>query len=129
MECGNNGCGEGFRIISLDIVDNNGYSVDIKGYSERVLMDMYNLHVRPVRELRNNFSEISKLNKQHDAVVLTNRGRGTHVLLSFDEFNDYEEYRHNRYLMQKIKEAEDDPDTRLRSHDEVWRSLVKKYGV
>ena len=90
---------------------------------------MYSLHVRPERELRNNFSEISKLNKENDAVVLTNRGKGTHVLLSFDEFNDYEEFRHNRYLMQKIKEAEDDTDTRLRTHDEVWQALGQKYGI
>ena len=90
---------------------------------------MYGLHVRPERELRNNFSEVSKLNKQYNAVILTNRGKGTHVLLSFDEFNDYEEFRHNRYLMQKIKEAEEDTDTRLRSHDEVWQTLGEKYGV
>jgi len=90
---------------------------------------MYKLHVRPERELRNNFSEISKLNKQWDAVVLTNRGKGTHVLLSFDEFADYEEYRHNRYLMQKIKEAKEDSDARLRNHEEVWQALGEKYGV
>lgn len=90
-------------------------------------MTVHKLHVRPERELRNNFSEISKLNKQYDAVVLTNRGKGTHVLLSFDEFDDYEEYRHNRYLMAKIKEAED--DTGLRSHEEVWQNLGKKYAL
>jgi len=88
---------------------------------------MHKLHVRPERELRNNFSEISKLNKQHDAVVLTNRGKASHVLLSFDEFDDYEEYRHNRYLMAKIKEAEE--DSGLRSHEEVWQGLGKKYAL
>ena len=92
-------------------------------------MKMQKLHVRPERELRNNFPEISKLSQQRDAVVLTNRGKASHVLLSFDEFEDYEEYRHNRYLMEKIKEAENDPDTRLRTHDEVWSSLGKKYGI
>ena len=92
-------------------------------------MDMYKLHVRPERELRNNFSEISKLNKQYDAVVLTNRGKGTHVLLSFEEFDDYEEYRHNRYLMEKIKEAENDDDTRIRSHKEVWQAIGNKYAL
>ena len=90
---------------------------------------MYKLYIRPVRELRNNFSEISKLNQQWDAVVLTNRGKGTHVLLSFDEFVEYEEYRHNRFLMQKIKETKEDGDTRLRSHEEVWQALGEKYGV
>ena len=90
---------------------------------------MQKLHVRPERELRNNFPEISKLNQQRDAVILTNRGKASHVLLSFDEFEDYEEYRHHRYLMEKIKEAESDPDTKLRTHDEVWQSIGKKYGV
>jgi len=51
------------------------------------------------------------------------------VLLSFEEFEDYEEYRHNRYLMEKIKEAETDPDIRMRTHDDVWQSLGKKYGI
>jgi len=88
---------------------------------------MHKLHVRPERELRNNFPEISKLNKQRDAVVLTNRGKASHVLLSFEEFDDYEEYRHNRYLVEKIKEAES--DTQLRTHQEVWQGLGAKYGV
>ena len=90
---------------------------------------MHKLHIRPERELRNNFSEISGLNKQRDAVVLTNRGKASHVLLSFEEFDDYEEYRHNRYLMEKIKEAELNPDTRLFSHEEIWQELSKKYGL
>ena len=90
---------------------------------------MHKLHVRPERELRNNFPEISKLNQQYDAVVLTNRGKASHVLLSFDEFEDYEEFRHNRYLIEKIREAEEDTDIVLRTHDDVWQSLGKKYGV
>ena len=90
---------------------------------------MHKLHIRPERELRNNFAEISRLNKQHDAVVLTNRGKASHVLLSFEEFADYEEYRHNRFLMEKIKEAEEDTDTRLRTHEEVWQGLGEKYGI
>ena len=90
---------------------------------------MHKLHVRPERELRNNFAEISKLNQQLDAVVLTNRGKASHVLLSFEEFADYEEYRHNRYLMEKIKEAEEDTDTEPRSHEDVWQALGKKYVI
>ena len=39
----------------------------------------------------------------------------------------YEEFHHNRYLMEKIKEAEDDTDTRLRTHDEVWQALGRNY--
>ena len=90
---------------------------------------MYNIHVRPERELRNNFPELSKLSREYDAVVLTNRGKGTHVLIHFDEFKEYEEFRHNRYLMQKIKEAENDPDTVLLSHENVWAKLGEKYGL
>ena len=90
---------------------------------------MHKLHVRPERELRNNFSEISKLNKERAAVILTNRGKASHVLLSFEEFADYEEYRHNRYLMDEIRKAEEETDTRLRTHDEVWQALSKKYGI
>lgn len=90
---------------------------------------LHKLYVRPERELRNNFSEISKLNQQRDAVILTNRGKASHVLLSFDEFDDYEEYRHNRYLMEKIKEAEADTNTNLRTHNDIWQVMGERYGV
>ncbi len=62
-------------------------------------------------------------------VILTNRGKGSHVLLSFEEFAEYEEFRHNRYLMQKIEEAESDPDTRLIDHDQLWSKIDEKYGL
>ncbi len=90
---------------------------------------MYNLHVRPERELRNNFAEIASLNQRRDAVVLTNRGKAAHVLLSYDEFADYEEFRHNRYLMEKIREAEADPDTTRLDHATVWQKLGAKYDL
>ena len=41
--------------------------------------------------------------------------------------NFFEEYRYNRYLLQKIKEAEDDPDVRLLSHEDIWAALGEKY--
>jgi len=87
------------------------------------------MHVRPERELRNNFSEIAKLNDDNDAIVLTNRGKASRVLLNVSEFDEYEEFRHNRYLVAKIKEAEEDTDTRLRTHEEIWQSLGEKYGI
>ena len=90
---------------------------------------MYKMHVRPERELRNNFSEIAKLNDDNDAIVLTNRGKASRVLLNVSEFDEYEEFRHNRYLVAKIKEAEEDTDTRLRTHEEIWQSLGEKYGI
>ena len=36
---------------------------------------------------------------------------------------------HNRYLLQKIKEAEDEPDTSLLSHEDVWARLEDKYNI
>jgi prevent-host-death family protein len=113
----------------LDNVGNKGYNIIGNECKSRRILSMYTIHVRPERELRNNFSEISKLSKGHNAVVLTNRGKGTHVLISFEEFNEYEEFRHNRYLMQKIKEAENDPDTSLLGHEEVWAKLGEEYGL
>jgi PHD/YefM family antitoxin component YafN of YafNO toxin-antitoxin module len=90
---------------------------------------MYKLHVRPERELRNNFSEIAKLNDQNDAVVLTNRGKASRILLHINEFDEYEEFRHNRYLMTKIKEAEADTNANLRTHEDVWQVMGEKYGI
>ena len=42
---------------------------------------MNGIHVKSSRELRNNFTKISKLNKHGDAILLTTRGKGTDVLL------------------------------------------------
>ena len=49
-------------------------------HSEEDLV-MYNVHVRPVRDLRNNYPELARIIKNQDQVVITNNGRGEAVLI------------------------------------------------
>ena len=88
---------------------------------------MYNAHVRPVRDLRNNYPELADIVKEHDHVIITNNGKSESVLISFEEFAKYEEFIHFRYVDEKLAEAEAraaSPDVKWLSHDEFW-SRVK----
>ncbi len=77
---------------------------------------MHNVHVRPVRDLRNNFNEIESALEDHNPVIITKNGRGSAVLLNIDDFSDYEEFMHVKYVAEKLREAEVDAD----SPDAVW---------
>lgn len=67
---------------------------------------MQNTHVRPVRDLRNRYSEIEKLLKNHDPVIITKNGRGAAVLINIDDYAELEEYLHINYVKNKLEEAE-----------------------
>ena len=87
---------------------------------------MLNVHVRPVRDLRNNYPELAKIVRNHDQVIITNKGRGEAVLISIDEYAQYEEYTHKRYVAEKLAEAERaaaDPNAKRLSHEEFWREF------
>lgn len=90
---------------------------------------MSKVHVKPARDLRNNYSSIRKLLDDHDQVIITNNGRGESVLINIDDYADYEEYLHTRYINEKldeaIKEAED-PNTKWVSHEE-FMEMLKEY--
>ena len=67
---------------------------------------MNKTHVRPVRDLRNNYAQLAKIVKeQHGHVVLTHRGRGDMVLIDFADYARYEEYLHQKYVEEKLQEA------------------------
>ena len=89
-------------------------------------MQMYETHVRPVRDLRNNFAEINQLVQDHNHVIITHNGRGTSVLINMDEFTKYEQFLHELYVERKLDEAEKraaDPDATWFSHDEFWAKV------
>ncbi|KLU59992.1 hypothetical protein CEB3_c34230 [Peptococcaceae bacterium CEB3] len=93
---------------------------------------MLNTHVRPVRDLRNNYPELANIIKQHDHVIITNNGKSESVLISFDDFKEYEEFLHYRYIEEKLAEAEaqaNDPNTKWLKHDGVWKKLREKYEL
>jgi len=79
--------------------------------------------VIPVRELRNNYSAVAKKLEDHDRIIVTNRGKGQAVLISYKDYAKYEEYLRQRYVFEALKEAEeyaDRPEAVWLSHDEFW---------
>ena len=87
---------------------------------------MNKTHVRPVRDIRNNYAELDRIVNDHDHIIITNNGRGTSVLIGIEEYSLYEEFLHNLYIKRKLDEAEAsaaDPDTAWLSEEEFWESL------
>ena len=86
---------------------------------------MYNVHVRPVRDLRNNYPELARIIRNQDQVVITNNGRGEAVLIHIDEYAEFEEYAHRRYVAAKLAEAEAEAeaDPQRISHEEFWQGF------
>lgn len=80
---------------------------------------MNKTHVRPVRDLRNNYSEIAKLVKNDfDHVIITNNGRSDTVLIDFDIYSQFEEFLHEKYIAQKLEEGLD----RMNNSEAKWYS-------
>ena len=67
---------------------------------------MYTTHVKAVRDLRNNYPEVAQIIKNRDHVIITNNGRSEAVLISYDEFEKYQEFLHILYVKEKLAEAE-----------------------
>ena len=67
---------------------------------------MFTTHVKAVRDLRNNYPEVSRIIKNRDHVIITNNGKSEAVLISYDEFKKYQEFLHIRYIKEKLAEAE-----------------------
>jgi prevent-host-death family protein len=85
--------------------------------------------IRPSRDLRNNYPDVVKTVKQHDFAIITNNGVGESVLISMEDFADYQEYRHQRYIyeeLQKSKSKITDPNTKLVPHEEAMTLLKKQ---
>ena len=93
---------------------------------------MMHTFVRPARDLRNNYAELAALLKDHDHVIITNRGRGEAVLIGIEDYAQYEEFLHQRYVAQELAKARRqaaDPATRWEDHETVWQTLHDAYGV
>ena len=80
---------------------------------------MMQTFVRPSRDLRNHYAEISEMLKDHDHVIITNHGRGESVLINIEDYAMYEEFLHQRYVAEalaKAKQQAADPDTQWADH-------------
>ena len=84
---------------------------------------MLNVHVRPSRDLRNNYAELAGIVKGRDQVIITNNGRGEAVLIGIDEYAEFQEFAHRRYVKEKLLDAKEyaaRPDAVWLSEDEFW---------
>jgi len=82
--------------------------------------------IRPVSDLRNKFSDISKMvHENNEPVYLTKNGRGDMVVLSFEA---YEKNLFEAEIYLKLKEAEHQAaSTKKRyTHDEVMAEFGKR---
>ena len=85
--------------------------------------------IRPSRDLRNNYADIVKSLKQHDHVIITNNGVGESVLISIDDYAEYEKYLHRRFIyeeLQRSKTEANNPNVELRDATDVFIGLERR---
>ena len=93
------------------------------------MIDMLQTFVRPSRDLRNNYAELAGLVKEHNQVIITNNGRGDSVLIGIEDYAQYEEYLHHRYVEEELAKAKAqaaDPTTEWKRHEDVWGRVKQK---
>jgi prevent-host-death family protein len=91
---------------------------------------MHNIQARPVRDLRNHYTEIESLLEDHDPVIITKNGRGAAVLINIEDYAEIEKYQHFLYVEEKLKEAEKEaasPGAEWENYKTVFKGLKKKY--
>ena len=92
---------------------------------------MFTTHVKADRDLRNNYPEVANIIKNRDHVIITNNGKSEAVLISYDEFERYQEFLHILYVKEKLTEAEaisNNPDEWLELDElfnewDIWDSV------
>ena len=92
---------------------------------------MQNTQVRPVRDLRNRYTEIEQLVENHNPVIITKNGRGVAVLINIDDYAEIEEYLHIKYVKNKLEEAESEvknPNAKWTDYKIVLKKLQGKYS-
>jgi prevent-host-death family protein len=81
--------------------------------------------IRPVSELRNRFSEISRqVHETNEPVYLTKNGRGDMVVMSMEAY-EQDRYEWDVYLKLKEAELEAESTTKRYSLEEVMDSMEK----
>ena len=92
---------------------------------------MQKTQVRPVRDLRNRYTEIETLIKNHDPVIITKNGRGAAVLINIDDYAEVEEYLHIKYVREKLEEAEleaQKPGAKWTDYRKTLKKLRSKFS-
>jgi prevent-host-death family protein len=93
---------------------------------------MLKAQVRPSVDLCSNYADVVKSLKQHEHIIITNNGVGESVLISIEDYADYEEFLHRRFIydeLQKSKTEAADPNVELRDYSEVFDRIKQKIAV
>ena len=83
------------------------------------------MEIRPVTDLRNNFTDISNLVKEtNEPVFLTKNGHGDMVVMSIEKFKQYQKADE---LKTQIRESKHQQkiDNKLYSSNEVFENMIK----
>ena len=85
-----------------------------------------NTYARPVRDLRNNYTEIINLANAGNQVIITQNGREAAVVIGTEAYKDIELLLHRQHIKRELalaKEKAKDPDTKWLSEDEFWEDF------
>jgi prevent-host-death family protein len=88
---------------------------------------MFTTHVKAVRDLRNNYPDVVSIIKNRDHVIITNNGKSEAVIISYEEYEKYQEFLHILYVKEKLAEAE-----AISNNPDEWMEideLLKEWDV
>ncbi len=73
--------------------------------------------------MRNNYPELAEIVRDHNDVVITNKGEVDVVMVNPADWEEFKRFRHAQYVLKKIKEVEaleNDPSAWL-TEEEFWQ--------
>jgi len=82
-----------------------------------------NTYARPLRDLRNSYSEIIQLANAGNQVIITKNGREAAVVIGTEEYKEYELFLHRQYMKRELAKAKEKgkrADTEWLSEEAFW---------
>ena len=89
-------------------------------------------YARPVRDLRNNYSEIIDLANEGNRIIITRNGREAAVVIGAEAYKDFEIYLHKQHIkreLAKTKERAKDADAKWLTEDAFWAKIENRHEV
>jgi PHD/YefM family antitoxin component YafN of YafNO toxin-antitoxin module len=77
---------------------------------------MFEVHVKQLSDIAENYSDIAKLLNNHDRIILTNAGKNKAVLINLDDYSEFESYKHKEYINRKLSDTE----TLIKNKEATW---------
>lgn len=78
-------------------------------------------NIKPVSDLRN-YPEVLNEVRENQPVFLTKNGRGSHVILTIDDYNQFERMKAELWLLSSVKKAEAEAER------DGWLSMDDVFG-